>query len=101
MHEHSDVGSGDGAAGWDRKKGISPALIVFALLAVLVLIFIIENGHQVPVRLVIPQDRDAGLGGDRHLVAIGVLLDRLFLAWWRRRTHGVTRRTSRRATASS
>ena len=85
MHEHSDVGSGDGAAGWDRKKGISPTLIVFGLLAVLVLIFVIENGHQVPVRLVIPKIEMPVWVAIVISIGIGVLLDRLFLAWWHRR----------------
>ena len=85
MHEHIDAGAGDGAAGWDRHRRVSPALIVLAVVVLLLIIFIAENGHAVRVRLIVPRVTMPVWVAILICVALGVVLDRLFLAWWRRR----------------
>jgi uncharacterized integral membrane protein len=85
MHEHIDPDAGDAAAGWDRPGRVSPALIVFAALTLLLIIFIAENGHDVRVRLIVPRVTMPVWAAILICVALGVVLDRLFLVWWRRR----------------
>jgi uncharacterized integral membrane protein len=85
MHEHIDAGAGDGAAGWDQRRPVSPALIVLAVVSLLLIVFIAENGHAVRVRLIVPRVTMPVWVAILVCVALGVVLDRLFLAWWRRR----------------
>ena len=85
MHEHVDAGAGDGAAGWDRPGRVSPVLIVFAVVILLLIVFIAENGHAVRVRLIVPRVTMPVWVAIVICVALGVVLDRLFLAWWRHR----------------
>lgn len=86
MHEQgNDIGAGDGAAGWDRKRGASPTLIAFIVIAVLAVVFIIENGDEARIRLIIPVVHTPVWVAIAISIAVGIVLDRLFLAWWRRR----------------
>jgi uncharacterized integral membrane protein len=69
----------------EGRRGPAPALIIAILVAVLVLVFIVQNGHdarteflwmdfQLPLWILIA-----------ITLALGVALDRLFTMWWRRR----------------
>jgi uncharacterized integral membrane protein len=83
MHEHNDVGS-EGYTG-DRSNGLSPRFVVLGIVAVLVLVFIIENGDHVQVRVIGPRFEMPVWVVIVIAIAAGVVLDRLFVAWWRRR----------------
>ena len=85
MHEHIDAGAGDGGAGWDRPHRVSPALIVLAVIVLLLIVFIAENGHAVRIRLIVPRVTMPVWVAFLICVAVGVVLDRLFLAWWHHR----------------
>jgi len=85
MHEHIDAGAGDDAAGWDRPGRVSPVLIVLAVVTLLLIVFIAENGRKVRVRLIFPLVTMPVWVAMLICVGIGVVLDRLFLAWWHRR----------------
>ena len=85
MHEHVDAGAGDGAAAWDRPGRVSPVLIVLAVVILLLFVVIAENGHEVRVCLIVPRVTMPVWVAIVICVALGVVLDRLFLAWWRHR----------------
>ena len=88
MHEQrgNDIGAGDGAAGWDKpQRKVSPTLIGFLVIAVLAIIFIVENGDEAKIRLIIPAVHTPVWVAIAISMVVGVILDRLFLSWWRRR----------------
>lgn len=86
MHERDDLATGgDGAGDWDGKKQVSPTLIGLVVIAILAVIFIVENGDPVDVRLIIPKVEMPVWVAIVISIVIGAILDRLFQAWWRRR----------------
>jgi uncharacterized integral membrane protein len=88
MHEHveaGDVGAGDGAAGWDKKHTVSPRLIGFLVIAVLTAVFVVQNSDQTRVRFLVVDATARVWAAMLIAIGLGVVLDRLFLAWWRRR----------------
>jgi uncharacterized integral membrane protein len=73
------------AAGDERGSGVSPTLIAFIVLGVLAIIFVLQNGTSAQIDYL-------GLNFEAPLwvilaitIAVGVVLDRLFSLWWRRR----------------
>jgi uncharacterized integral membrane protein len=69
----------------EQRTGVSPALIGFGIVAIVAVIFIVQNSERTNVNF---------LFFDRELrvwvailiaIGIGVLLDRLLTGWWRRR----------------
>lgn len=87
MHERNDIASGgDGAGDWDGgKRQVSPTLIGFIVIAILAVIFVVENGDKVDVRLIIPKVEMPVWVAIAIALVVGAVLDRLFQAWWRRR----------------
>lgn len=78
------LGDNDPQPGPEGRNGPSVWLILFGLVAIVTAIFIVQNGEPVDAEL---------LWFDRSIklwvaivasVGLGVLLDRLVLAWWRR-----------------
>ena len=74
----------DPQPGPDGRSGPSVWLMLFALVAIATAVFIVQNGEKVPAEF---------LWFDREIrlwvaivasVALGILLDRLILTWWRR-----------------
>jgi uncharacterized integral membrane protein len=73
------------APGYEGRRGVPPTLIGFVVLAILAVIFIVENGRKTDVRLIIPLIHTRVWVVIVVSMAIGVIVDRLFQAWWRRR----------------
>jgi uncharacterized integral membrane protein len=86
VHERNDIASGgDGPGTWNDKRQVSPTLIGFVVIAILAIVFIVENGDKVHVRLIIPKVEMPVWVAIAIALVIGAILDRLFQAWWRRR----------------
>lgn len=78
--ERDRRGIGDGSS-----SGISPALIAFVVIAILLIIFVFQNTKKRNVDIFFwdvtaPMWVVIGVS-----IAAGVVLDRLFAFWWRRR----------------
>lgn len=85
MHERNGISSGDGPGDWQGKREVSPTLIAFVVIGILAVIFIVQNRDEVGVRLIIPKVEMPVWVAIAISLAIGAILDRLFVAWWRRR----------------
>ena len=86
MHERNDIAAGgEGAGDWDGKRQVSPTLIGFIVIAILAIVFVVENGDKVHVRLIIPKVEMPVWVAIAIALVVGAILDRLFQAWWRRR----------------
>ena len=67
------------------RAGPSPALIGFAIVAALGLIFFFQNGDRTEIDFLFFESRTTIRFSIVIAILIGVLLDRLFSVWWRRR----------------
>ena len=87
MHEHreSDEIGNSGEEFKGRGDGISPTLIGLVLLAVASVIFIVQNSDRSKVRFLFISVTTRVWVGVVVAIALGVVLDRLFSIWWRRR----------------
>lgn len=89
MHEHTDrdfeSSGGDGAGKWDQRQGVSPTLIGFVVVAILTIIFIFQNSNRVEVHFLFLSPETRVWLAIAVAIALGVVLDRLFARWWRRR----------------
>jgi uncharacterized integral membrane protein len=87
MHEHRDgvdeINSGQEFKG--RGDGISPTLIGLVVLAVVSVIFIVQNSDRSEVRFLFLSVTTRVWVGVVIAIALGVVLDRVFAMWWRRR----------------
>jgi uncharacterized integral membrane protein len=83
VYEGNEVAPG--AAGEERRSGISPMLIALVVIGVLAIVFVLQNGKSTQIDYV-------GLNFEAPLwvilalaIVVGIVLDRLFSLWWRRR----------------
>lgn len=83
MHDQDDIDRNEDD--WDHEDRVSPTLIGFGVLAIVALVFVIQNGEKVGVRLIFPKVTLPLWVTIVLAMALGVVLDRLFLAWWHRR----------------
>jgi uncharacterized integral membrane protein len=88
MHEHRDpddelLNSSEEFKG--RGDGISPTLVGLVVLAVASVIFIVQNSDRSKVRFLFISVTTRVWVGVVVAIALGVVLDRLFSIWWRRR----------------
>ena len=88
MHEHRDtndesLNSSEEFKG--RGDGVSPTLIGLVVLAVATVIFIVQNSDRSKVRFLFISVTTRVWVGVLVAIALGVVLDRLFSIWWRRR----------------
>lgn len=67
------------------RSGPSPALIGFAIVLVLGIIFFFQNGNRTEIDFLFFENRTTVRFSIIIAIVIGVLLDRLFAIWWRRR----------------
>lgn len=67
------------------RSGISPALIAFAIIVVLAVIFVVQNGVKAEIKFLFVERSTPVWVAIAIAIAIGVLLDRLLSVWWRRR----------------
>ncbi|CAN5826851.1 hypothetical protein BH24ACT5_BH24ACT5_32230 [soil metagenome] len=86
MHQHEDHdGSDDLSIEPDDRTGVSPTLVAFVVIGVLTLVFILQNTRRTTVRFLFFDPVLRVWTAILVSVALGVVLDRLLMAWWRRR----------------
>ena len=88
MHEHKDPGDelmNSGQEFKGRGDGVSPTLIGLVVLAVASVIFIIQNSERPKITFLFFSVRTRLWVAIALAIALGVVLDRLFAIWWRRR----------------
>ena len=67
------------------KSGLSPTLIAFIVLGVIALVFVLQNGDDTQTNFLM-LDFSAPLWLLLAItIAVGIVLDRLFALWWKRR----------------
>ena len=71
--------------GEKARSGISPTLIVFIVLAVLAVIFVLQNSDSHNVNLLMLDFKAPSWVIFALLIALGVVLDRLLQFWMARR----------------
>jgi uncharacterized integral membrane protein len=84
MYERREPeGAGDGPP--SQRSGVSPALIVLGIVAIVAVIFIVQNSARTDINFLIFDVNSRVWVALLVAIAIGILLDRLFIYWWRRR----------------
>lgn len=69
----------------EGRKGPSPALVVLGIVVALAVIFFLQNGEEVAIDFFVFEKVTTIRWSILMAVALGILLDRLFSIWWRRR----------------
>ena len=64
---------------------MSPALIVLGIVAIVAVIFIVQNSARTDINFLFFDVNSRVWVALLVAIAIGILLDRLFIYWWRRR----------------
>lgn len=86
MHQHEDHdGTDDPSMESDDRTGVSPTLVGFVVVGVLTLVFVLQNTDRTSVRFLLFDPVLRVWTAILVSIALGVVLDRLLLAWWRRR----------------
>ena len=67
------------------KSGPSPTLIAFLVIGILAVVFVLQNGDESETKFLWFDFRTPLWITILLAIAAGVLLDRLFSLWWRRR----------------
>jgi uncharacterized integral membrane protein len=80
-----DGRDGRGTSAVSGRNGISPSLIGFAVVAVLAVIFFFQNSNRIEVNFWLFDWNTTIRWSLLMAMLLGVLLDRLFGMWWRRR----------------
>ena len=68
-----------------QRSGVSPTLIAIVVVAVLAVIFIVQNGERRSIEFLFVDVTLPVWVALLIAIGIGVLLDRLFASWWKRR----------------
>ena len=86
VYERND--EGDRSSVRESRSGVSPLLIAFIVLAILAVVFILQNGERADDQLPVLRRRRRRVGRPSPSPSgSAIVLDRLFIAWWRRRRH--------------
>lgn len=67
------------------RSGPSPALIVLGAVGALAVIFFLQNGESTSVDFLFFEERTTIRWSILMAFVLGVVIDRLFSIWWRRR----------------
>ncbi len=78
----------DNAAANPGRKGPGPQLIALVVIAALAAIFFLQNGERTTVDFLVFESRTTIRWSIMMAVILGIVLDRLFSIWWRRRKKG-------------
>ena len=78
-----DFLDGDQAAA--GRSGPPVRLIVFVIVVAITVVFILQNRERTSIDFLVFELRSRTWAAIATSVALGVVLDRLFLGWWRRR----------------
>ena len=77
-------GAGDTNAASGRN-GPRPALIVFAIVLALAIVFFLQNSEATTIDFLFFEERTTIRWSILMALVLGAVLDRLFAIWWRRR----------------
>ena len=69
----------------EGRSGLSPALIGLIVVAIATLVFVLRNGDRTSIDFLVADVQSRLWLVIAISLAVGVLLDRLVIAWWRRR----------------
>jgi uncharacterized integral membrane protein len=67
------------------RTGISPALIAALVVVAGAIVFILQNTEQAPLQFLFFERRMSVWVAIAIAIGVGVIIDRLLSAWWRRR----------------
>ena len=84
MYERREP-EGAGTGPPSERSGVSPALIVLGIVAIVAVIFIVQNNEQRQIEFLFFDVSTPVWVALLVAVALGVVLDRLFVYWWNRR----------------
>jgi uncharacterized integral membrane protein len=82
MHEQSQR---DDDLHPEEKRNRTATLVILVVFAVVAAIFIIQNSDKATIRFLFISVTTRIWAGFLIALALGVVLDRLFTMWWRRR----------------
>ena len=85
VYERNDEGEHSSVR--ETRSGVSPLLIAFIVLAILALVFVLQNGERADINFLFFDIGAAVWVAIAISIGVGILLDRLLIAWWRRRRH--------------
>ena len=68
-----------------ERSGVSPALIVLGIVAIVAVVFIVQNSARTEINFLFFDLNSRVWVALLVAIGIGILLDRLFIYWWRRR----------------
>lgn len=85
MHEHADQRPDVEVDGDGGSRGFSPTLLGLIAVAIIAAVFIVQNSERVEVRFLFFSPRTRIWVAIAVAILLGVVLDRLFATWWRRR----------------
>jgi uncharacterized integral membrane protein len=84
MYERRDPErTGDGPV--EQRTGLSPWLIALGVVAIIAVIFVVQNSNRTDVNFLFFDVNSRVWVALLVAVGLGVLLDRLFIRWWRKR----------------
>jgi uncharacterized integral membrane protein len=69
-----------------ERSGVSPALIVLGVLAIVAVIFIVQNSDRTNIDFLFLDFASPKWLTLLLAIGLGIVLDRLFMYWWNRRS---------------
>jgi uncharacterized integral membrane protein len=85
MHEQPQHGAELHAAKDEEGRRGLPALIILGIVIVVAIVFIAQNSDKATIQFLFIEVTTRIWAGFLIAIALGVVLDRLFSMWWRRR----------------
>lgn len=83
MYERNQVNENNDPV--EQRSGPSAALIGLVVLAILAVLFVVQNGEKTDITFLFTDVTASVWVAIAISIAIGIVLDRLFGIWWRRR----------------
>ena len=84
MYEGNERRSDEGTKPATRS-GVSPTLIAFIVVGILAVVFVLQNSNRTEINVLFFDFNARVWFAIVIAILLGVLLDRLLIAWWRRR----------------
>jgi uncharacterized integral membrane protein len=66
-------------------NGLNPAIVAFVVVVALALIFFLQNGEKTQIDFLFFEKTTTKRWAVIVAIVLGIVLDRLFAIWWRRR----------------
>lgn len=84
MRDRNDLGRVQGDGGTSGRT-VSPVLVAWLVIAAVAVIFFLRNGENTKLDFLFITTHNKTRWLVITCIALGVVLDRLFVMWWRRR----------------